>query len=144
MNCKNASLMVLIINVSNQEDLAMLDVFKIRELPRIFSSNHGCFGYDYYKDPKSKWGVYLEYNIDCEAQYLYGYQLKEDKGIFILIIMSDHVCDPEIEVAGHSEIEAVEYLIKRILEKPANHESARVNIKELERSLRAALLPATV
>jgi hypothetical protein len=106
------------------------------------------YSYDYHYDPKRPRKIFLEFNIMCEAQYLNCYELKEDKGVFLLIVQESvgtSVCgrkfDPECEVAGSTEQSAIEYMIKKIVEKPArNAKDNGVDVVALEASLREALL----
>lgn len=116
-------------------------------MPAIYRKGSMYYSYDYHHDPKQPRKIFLEFNIMCEAQYLNCYELKEDKGVFLLIVhesvgtgVGDRKFDPECEVAGHTEQEAIEYMIKKIVEKPArNAKDNGVDIVALEASLRETL-----
>lgn len=120
-----------------------MDLDEIRSMPKIYQKGSMYFSYAYHYDPKRPREIFLEYNIMCEAQYLYCYELKEDKGVFLLIghQYGTGSEDCKCQVAGHTEREALEFMIKKIIEMPAgNAEENRVNIAVLETSLREALL----
>jgi hypothetical protein len=125
---------------------------QIRSMPTIYSKGSMYYSYDYHYDPEQPRKIFLEFNIACEAQCLTCYELKEDKGIFLLIVqeylktgIGGRKLDPECEVAGHTEKEAIEYMLRKIIEQPAkNIKDNGVDITILEQSLREVLLNKTV
>ena len=132
-------------------------------LETIFNEGSDGFQYEYYVAPDSKGPVkeiFLEYDIMCEAKYMFKYSLTEDKGVFILTT-TDQVdagvgvsCpSAETKVAGQTREEALDYMVRKILEKPEGHIAYQpklknlgmsgnfnINIPKLEAALREALV----
>lgn len=131
-------------------------------LKTIFNEGSDGFQYEYYVALDSKGPVkeiFLEYDIMCEAKYMFKYSLAENKGIFLLTTTDQvdagvGVSHPstETKVAGQTREEALEYMVRKILEKPGSHIAYQpklkgmgmsgnfnINIPKLEAALREAL-----
>jgi len=133
-------------------------------LKTIFSEGSDGFQYEYYVALESKGPVkdiVLEYDIMCEAKYIFKYALIEDKGIFILKIddrIDGGYSRSDTEIAGENPADAavrdkaIEYMIQKILEKPKRHIAEqpklkaigmpgdfKIDISKLEAALREAL-----
>ncbi len=116
-----------------------------RDFGRFFSSSTEWFGYTYFVDVETG-RIYLEYNIYCDAQYVHCYSLKKDKGVWLFTEkdqvrtgMGDGVPNSDTKVAGTDIETAIKFMAEKILEKPARHEKAKVDVADLEVKLWAVL-----
>lgn len=120
--------------------------FCVVNLERVFQDGSEEFIYTYYHG-RQPLEVYLEYDILMEAQYIYLYALREERGIWFFSKKSQ-VCtetgtSPYKEhygVAGYNRESAVQFLIDKILAKPKSHTVAKIDVATLETVLKERFL----
>jgi len=123
-----------------------MEYLVVKNLEKIYEGNSEDFCYTYYIDPLNGGRIYLEYDILCDANYIYQYSL-EPKGDVWLFVEKSQVTagcgvmsrDPRFELAGNDRTTAVDFLITKILEKPEKHPAAGVNTAKLRLLLQQTL-----
>jgi hypothetical protein len=115
------------------------------EKTALYKSRHGGYCYEYFVGVETG-DIYLDYDLCGEAKYFFRYTPKEDKGVWLLIVVEQvRSCGGlgcpkfDVEVAGFNYAEAVQQAIKKILKQPSNHDEANVDIALLEAKLKEAL-----
>jgi hypothetical protein len=115
----------------------MLNVFDIRDMPEIchwwFKDSVKC---NYHYSQEIPLTIFAEYNIMFEAQYLYQFTLKEDKGIFLLKVLEQYEVD--VHVAGNSLESAIEFMLDQIMQKTGPTDKTR--IQKIRQDLKQVLL----
>jgi hypothetical protein len=115
-------------------------------LKRFFQDGREEFIFTYYHG-RQPLEVYLEYDILMEAQYIYLYALRQERGVWFFSETSQ-VCtesgtSPHREhyvIAGYSRESAVQFMIDKILTKPKSHIVANVDVLALETLLQERFL----
>lgn len=99
-----------------------LDVFDIRRKPQFFTWHTECLGCDYHIEKEERsLRIYAEYNIICEAQYLYLFELVKGPNGFTLKFFSESFgnTDVDAEFIRNDKEEAIEAVRDKILKETA-------------------------
>lgn len=93
-----------------------LNASDIRKLPTIYRWSQNEFDCTYHHDPESTESlkIFIERNIDCEAQYLYLFELTRAGIFFALNIFKED--DTDAFYAGRNRGEATEFVLEEMLE----------------------------
>lgn len=109
--------------------MARLELFDIRRKPQLFAWHVDCFGCDYHIEKSdSALKIYAEYNIICEAQYLYLFDLVKGPNGFTLKFFSER--DVDADFIQNNKAEVVKTVVDKILKETTLGESWTKRILE--------------
>ena len=98
--------------------MARLDVFDIRRKPQFFAWHTKWLGCDYHIEKEDRsLRIYAEYNIICEAQYLYLFELVKGPNGFTLKFFSER--DVDAWFIRNDKEEAIKAVKDKILKETA-------------------------